>query len=87
MTVRRMLDLAEASHTIAANDIHGHRIDGTPMVIGGASVIEPDLDSAAALGLSALFHGEAVDPPVDPPAPASEGGAVDIVPAPNVTCP
>ena len=87
MTVRRMLDLAEVSHAIAANDIHGHRIDGTPMVIGGASVIEPDLDSAAARELSALFRGEAVDPPAPASEGASGGGAVGIVPAPNVTCP
>ena len=61
LTVGDMYDLATRLRAFDPNTVKTYRIDGAGVIIGGASVIQPDIDSKRARAILDYFRGEAGD--------------------------
>ena len=59
LTVGDMYDLATRLRAFDPNTVKTYRIDGAGVIIGGASVIQPDINSKRARAILDYFRGEA----------------------------
>lgn len=84
LTIDTMLDIAGFLSSLDTSSVHSFTIEATGAIVGGQTVLFPQLDSENMRATLALFRGEVMHTTTGVVEPSAS--VVGVVPAPSVTC-
>lgn len=86
ITIDRMLDIAGFLGTLDRDDVRSFTIESTGAVVGGQSVLLPQVEGDSMRSVLALFRGETMHPVGDGAAVVPETNPVGVVPPATISC-